>query len=412
MTAIRSDALVRKKSMLDTRIDGFYLVFALFVVSQYVTFVNYTEAFSSAVDSAMDILRALVLIALIGMIFFRHSKNFDLLVRNGALLAVSGLTWIVGGSSYLFWIIAFTLAAKKISISKVAKLVFVATLAIAIFTIVLWQLGVVEESTLGNTESRMRSTFGFRHPNTLGLVVFLMAFSYSVMHFGRLPLAESFLCLVYFFISSYFADSRTYALITMTWLVVLWIRHVFGSNKRVSQSLPLVLLIAFIGLFAISMFLMANYNPDNSLQSLLDRMLSGRLWFMHSYYLDSPLSLLGYSYEGAVPRYSRGIPYFFLVDNAYSYIYLRCGLVGTLIVLVGVFRLVGRCRKERYNGVLLYGLIFFTLVAFVELSACQIACDFFLLAFSALSTGQPLAEIDDVSDQAWQKGIARVTDGE
>ena len=76
--------------MLDTRIDGFYLVFALFVVSQYVTFVNYTEAFSSAVDSAMDILRALVLIALIGMIFFRHSKNFDLLVRNGALLAVSG----------------------------------------------------------------------------------------------------------------------------------------------------------------------------------------------------------------------------------------------------------------------------------------------------------------------------------
>lgn len=69
MTAIRSDALVRKKSMLDTRIDGFYLVFALFVVSQYVTFVNYTEAFSSAVDSAMDILRALVLIALIGMIF-------------------------------------------------------------------------------------------------------------------------------------------------------------------------------------------------------------------------------------------------------------------------------------------------------------------------------------------------------
>lgn len=401
-----------KKSILDTRINGFYVLFVLFAVTQYLTRINFDEAFLSAVNSAMDVVRAIILIMLLAFALIRRIKNIDMLVRDSALLIIAALTWIVGGSSHLFWIVAFILAAGKIRISEVAKLVFVTTLAIIILTIALWQLGIVGEPILPNADYRTRSTFGFGHPNALGLMLFLVFFSYSVRHFGRLPLMESALCLVSLFVIIYYADSRTYALVTALWLMLLWMYHLFVSGKNYSKFLPVVLLVAFVGLCVVSMFLMANYDSGSSLQSSLNSLLSGRLRLMHAYYLESPLSLFGFDYEGSPPQYSGGVPYSFLVDNAYGYVYLRFGISGALLVLFGMLCFIRRSFEEHYTGVLLYGLLFFTLIAFVEGSVYQMACNFFLLAFSALSTGQPLADIDDVSDGIRQEALVNGVDNE
>lgn len=387
-----------KRSILDTRINGLYVVLPLFVILRYASSINYSETISATVDAVIDVLRAIVLITLVGMIFLHRSKGLDSFVRDGALLIVAASTWIVGGSSHFFWLVAFVLASKEISITKVAKLVFVATLMITVLTIVLWELGIINEPIMPDADYRARSTFGFSHPNTLGLVFFLIVFSYSVMHFGRLPLIESVLCLLAFIVCAYIADSRTYALVTILWFIFLWVYHLFGSGNRFSKLLPVVLLVAFVGLYAISMFLMVNYDSGNSLQSSLNSLLSGRLRLMHAYYLESPFSFFGFGYEGTPPQYSGAVPYAFLVDNAYGYIYLRFGISGALLVLIGMLCFIRRSFKEQYSGVLLYGLLFFTLIAFVEGSAYQVASNFFLLAFSALSTGQPLADIDDISD--------------
>lgn len=395
-----------KKGILDTRINGLYVAFSLFVILRYASSINYTEAISSTVDIVIDVLRTIILVSLVAMIFLHRSKGLDSFARDGALIIVAASTWVVGGSSHLFWLVAFVLAAKKISIAKVAKLVFATTLLITILTIILWQLGIANEPIMPDADYRARSTFGFSHPNTLGLVFFLIAFSYSVMHFGRLPLMESALCLLAFLVCAYIADSRTYALVTILWFMFLWVYHLFGSGKGFSKFLPVALLVAFIGVYAISLFLMVNYDSGNSFQSSLNSLLSGRFRLMHAYYLESPFSLFGFDYLGTPPQYSGAVPYAFLVDNTYGYIYLRFGISGALLVLIGMLCFIRRSFKERYNGVLLYGLLFFTLVAFVEGSAYQVTSNFFLLAFSALSTGQSLASIDDVSNGGRQGTIA------
>lgn len=373
----------------------FNCAFLTYVLISYVEHINLSDAAASTIEGVGDLLKLPLLVLFFLLLLVCGRESWRRLVVSIVLVTLSGITWIVGGSSRLFWAVLVVLSAGKVRIRDLVRLVFAASLLVTGVTLLLWVTGFVGDAVEASSATRERFSLGFGHPNTLGLMLFTICVSFSLFRGYRAPIFQSLMCFTCAVVTYIIPNSRTFAIALALWPVLLWALFLTKSRPRARFCFVALLGVGALVVIAGSLLSMVFFDGNNELWAKLDGVLSGRLWYQNRYYSLHPVSLFGHEYSEFGTMVISGKESFFVVDNAFCHIYLRFGLVGTAIVLISLFALMKKSLHEGYSGTMIVGLFFFALLGAVEGCFMLVAHNIFLFSFSALASGEHLDVLDD-----------------
>lgn len=373
----------------------FNSAFLMYVLISYVEHLNFSDVVAPVVEGVGDFLKMPLLVLFFILLLVGSRDSRRRLTVSIILVALGGITWVVGGSSRLFWAILVVLAAGEVRIKDISRLVLMLSLFVTGLALVLWSTGAVGDAVEASTAARERVSLGFGHPNTLGLMLFTICVSLSVLRNDHAPVFQSLICVVCAAVTYILPNSRTFAFALVAWPVLLWV--LFFTKSRPRARLGLIALLGAGVLLVIvgSLVSMVFFDGNNELWAKLDGVLSGRLWYQSHYYALHPISLFGYEFSEFGTMVISGKEEFFVVDNVFCHIYLRFGLVGTAIVVISLFALSRKALREGYSGIMVVGLLFFALLGVVEGCFLLIAHNFFLFSLSTLASGERFDVLDD-----------------
>lgn len=369
--------------------------FLTYVLISYVEHLNLSDAAALIIEGVGDLLKLPLLALFFVLLLVSGRQSWRRLLFSIVLVALSGITWIIGGSSRLFWAVLVVLSAGKVRMRDVARLVLVASLLVTGAALVLWATGIAGDAVEASRATRERFSLGFGHPNTLGLMLFTICTSFTMFRDDRAPVFQSLVCAVCAAVTCILPNSRTFALALIAWPVLLWGLFLTRLRPRVRFGLVALLGAGALVVIAGSLLSMVLFDGNNELWTKLDGVLSGRLWYQSHYYSLHPVSLFGHEFTEFGTMVISGKESFFVVDNAFCHIYLRFGLVGTAIVLISLFSLMKKALHEGYFGIMVAGLFFFVLLGAVEGCFMLVAHNIFLFSFSTLASGERLDVLDD-----------------
>lgn len=369
--------------------------FVIYVLICYVEHLNLSDAAASIVEGVGDLFKLPLLALFFVLLLANGRESWKRLLVSIVLVSLSGITWIIGGSSRLFWAVLVVLSAGKVRMRDVSRLVLVASLLVTGAALVLWATGIAGDAVEASSATRERLSLGFGHPNTLGLMLFTICTSFAMFRDDRAPVFQSLVCAACAAATYIIPNSRTFALALVAWPVLLWGLFLTKSRPRARFSLVTLLGVGALVVIVGSLLSMVLFDGNNELWTNLDRLLSGRLWYQNYYYYLHPVSLFGHEFTEFGTMVISGKESFFVVDNVFCHIYLRFGLVGTAIVLISLFSLMKKALHEGYFGIMVAGLFFFALLGAVEGCFMLVAHNQFLFSFSALASGERLDVLDD-----------------
>ena len=369
--------------------------FVIYVLICYVEHLNLSDAAASIVEGVGDLFKLPLLALFFVLLLANGRESWKRLLVSIVLVSLSGITWIIGGSSRLFWAVLVVLSAGKVRMRDVSRLVLVASLLVTGAALVLWATGIAGDAVEASSATRERLSLGFGHPNTLGLMLFTICTSFAMFRDDRAPVFQSLVCAACAAATYIIPNSRTFALALVAWPVLLWGLFLTKSRPRARFSLVALLGVGALVVIVESLLSMVLFDGNNELWTNLDRLLSGRLWYQNYYYYLHPVSLFGHEFTEFGTMVISGKESFFVVDNVFCHIYLRFGLVGTAIVLISLFSLTKKALHEGYFGIMVAGLFFFALLGAVEGCFMLVAHNQFLFSFSALASGERLDVLDD-----------------
>ena len=359
----------------------FYFAFTCFSLAEILN----TTAFVVVLPQLGFICRALLYCSagtlLLRLAILRATEN-----QWATVLAIAALAAFLGmlhGLQYPFWIFLFVVSGRDVDLKIIAKITLILTSTLTLLTIFACYVGFLENYTMVATDTRaVRNSLGFLHPNRLGQRIAEICIAYWYLHVdnrkGRV-IALCALSLTYVYLVT---NSRSSCIVFVILIVVTLAYPLFGRFPRFSV-LGCSVIVAVIA--AGSLFLMAEYNPLNTVMAGINELVTGRLYLMNASYIYAPPSLFGNDYSNApIMGYTlaSNAEYRFVVDNAYAHLILQYGVAATILFFILIVIVYGHHYHERrFSGALL-GLTLLLVVGFVENFTLDIQYNYFLLLIS------------------------------
>lgn len=353
----------------------YYLAFAFY-------FIN--SALGRSAFAPIGFLDSLLKLLAVAFLFLKFvSQKLSLRGWAAALIlgAVGLFSWRQAAEGWLFWCALFILCAKDVDINQLAKLTFYLTIVMLVVVCASATFGLIENiAYVRGAETRY--CLGFSHPNSLGLYLLLMCFSFSVMRFGKNPIPDIILILASDGLNLAVANSRTCVLLSFVQISLLVVFY-WVHNETARKVLRVCFVVAVLAVISASMYFMVSYDSSNGLHGALNSAISGRLRLAHEYYSMQPLTAFGCSFEQFDPIYwEQGLPGSeakpFVVDNAWCHLILRYGIVPALLFLVGFLGVFFKTITEKRWDALLFALVLMTIYGFCETAGIRIECNFLL----------------------------------
>ena len=241
-----------------------------------------------------------------------YNKNDFLMM----IIVVIGLFLAIYNSenAMLLSLFLFTRVAGYSHPLKISKVFFWVNLILVFTTVGLSLLGFLPDYQMYSL-SGIRHTYGFIHPNSLGLVLFSVIASYFYLKKRKIKIVEYVICLLLVYWLNLETHSRTAVFLLVFLILVIWISEnidVFNDVKIWSVFCNCLL----IALICLSLYFMFFFNNGNVLMVKLDNFLSLRLSNASQAYQNVGLTLFGTKDElGKV------------VDNSYIYLLLSNGVM-------------------------------------------------------------------------------------
>lgn len=292
---------------------------------------------------------------------YSFSEYFLILI----LLLLATAPFVINRDIYLLVLVVLSLAFTQIASLLVVKKIFFLSLTSSIFVLFSFKLGFISQYIMYR-EGIPRYSLGFYHPNTLGVVFFILLAEYFFLKNGKLKIYNFLLSLGISFYIYYLTNSRTTLAITV--FLILGICCVRYINKEklkrffsIFRFFPLIYLAATI--WAVN-----NY-PTNNLVYQVDKILSGRIYygrlFLNIYDINSfgnpDLEIIGTKQVSESYGALKGM----ILDNSFLLVLVRYGII-PLLLLIALYTIliVFIHKQEKY-----YFLII--LVAFLTLGISE-----------------------------------------
>lgn len=284
----------------------------------------------------------------------------------------------------IVWII---LCSKGASFEKLLEIDVKIRVVFTVILALLCSIGRLENVTLLRNYSQVRYSFGYSHPNTLGSVLFLIAFytmllRRDVLKFFDLALQSILTLLIYRFTNSKTSVIGMIMIIIYT-VFVLVSRHIKDSNrerilkgmKRILVIMPVVVTVLFFGLSLV-------YDSSNSKLAFFNKLLTSRLEQgskILSYY--SPTLFGSNTMRMSWQDVLEGGYNTALVGSDVSFIYIY-STYGIIVLLIYIYMLV-KNLKVVYNLSFCYAYCMIVIIALscVENQYVNVGSNAFLLFF-------------------------------
>lgn len=366
------------------RVDeaAYYVAFALYFIDCVFDHTTYEEFLFVPVATLQVVLQTCVLVLLLFK-FVSQRASFKGWIIAAAIVLVGFVSWRQSGEGWLFWCALFIVCSHEVKLRPLASCALWITLIALLITIPFAQFGLIKNIVLTRSAGTVRYAMGFTHPNSLGLYLLVVCFSFSVLRFGKNPIPDLVLIAVTDVINLVVTDSRTCVLLSLVQallLIVFYFVKGEGTRAAARACFSLAVLLVIVS----SMYFMVAYDASNSLHVALNSALSGRFRLAHGYYSLQPLTLLGSTFEGFTAIYwENGEPKTFVVDNGWCHLILRFGVLPAAIFLAGYLTLFFKMIRERRWDALLFGFVLMSAYGFSENFGIRVECNYFLYAIGA-----------------------------
>ncbi len=273
------------------------------------------------------------------------------------------------------WI--FIVAMKYVDFDKFAKIFYYVELPCTLFVIVLFKMGYIGEYTI-YSHSVLRHSYGFTHPNMLGIRVFLLVICRCYLRRQKFNFIDWSIIIAASIYVNKVSNSKTayYALIILAVIMAAYlIVLLFGKNISVLSDLMIIIAAGSV-LMSVGMS-MINCRKYPILGAI-DRLMSFR--FSKSYATKSyyGVKLFGQRVRLIFSNPGTGKTYHFWMDNAYMSILLRYGVV-VFIIITSLYIWTMIYLKNKNQHVLVALLCLYSIYGIMENSFFYISQNIFLL---------------------------------
>lgn len=356
----------------------YYAAFAVYFISSALLRTALADAFEAQVDFVDTILKATAAFLLAIKFLVQGNSAWEWIIAI-ILSGVGLLSWKCSGAAWFFWTTMFVVCANGVDLKTLAKLVLILSITTLLVVFAFTWLGFIEN--LAYTRgTEVRYCLGFSHPNTLGLYLLLMCFSFSVFRFGKNPIPDLILIAIAGAFNLIVANSRTCVVLSLVQAVLLVVFY-WARNRNARKILGPFLVVIVALVVVISINFMIAFDPSSSFHASLNSALSGRFWLASSYYGMQSLTTFGSSFKQFDTIYwDWGKPVVFLVDNAWCHLILHFGIIPFFIFLCGYFGTLCKALHEKRWDATLFGLVLMAIYGFCETYGIRIECNFLLCA--------------------------------
>lgn len=315
----------------------FYIALGMYVLADIMAGVNANSIFGLDKETLITLLQGIsfFLLSFKILLFWFNKKITLLLTLSAAIVCVSAFQ---SRSYMLMWILLFGLSGFDTSIKRCSWLILLLS-SFMLIAVVLLNIGGAIESELiirNGVSDIMRNSFGFIHPNRMGKVLFSIVASYVIIKYESFSVIDAVFCLTVSIFDLLIVDSRTSGLT----LLVLPIGIMVWKSLLVKATKIKACTIAVILLSSICIVIMAIYDAQSGFFTNINRILSGRLSYMHEYYVQYGIELFGQhiSTLGQTLPLDPATFKTIILDNAYANLIIVYGVVPTMVLLYMIWR--------------------------------------------------------------------------
>ena len=255
------------------------------------------------------------------------------------LLAVSTL---ISRNPAIFSVWLFGIAYKDTDFDSSVRIALVTEISIVFAVALLSIAGILPSETYPPTVGHpfTRYSFGFLHPNSLGLYSFHIGCCFYYLR-RKKSVIFPFLILIGISIFNYFVtSSRTSVICSILLMLCLLIFSFITKEKTINEKKKIqIFSLSLISFSALAMIfsLLFSFFYDYSLVQKIDTLFSGRF-----FYISTVLSSNQISWLGKAP-FSIGGPF----DNSYMWILLHYGILIYIFVSALYIHLLIRLHKRK-----------------------------------------------------------------
>ena len=354
----------------------YYLAFFLYSVASNLGFTTIRTVGGIPLNYVVLAFQVIVLCCLLFK-FLSQKINGVSWVVSLFLVAIGLISWQHSGENYFLWIVLFVISGFDANYRKLARLACVACVLTIIICLFSLNAGLANDVVVYGTNG-IRHSMGFIHPNSFGRFLVVSSLSFSTAHYGRGIYIDLLVAVVCASVAQIVAGSRTSVLLLICLIVLLIVSSCTKSNSSKRAVLSTLFFIVLLAILS-SFYFMFNYDVSVPAHRLLDSLLSGRLSLSSAYADIAPFTLFGNGFLDA-PFY--GLPATFTVDNAWCHLFLRAGIIPTLILLLGEIVLLWRVFRLRIIDGFTLGLFLMSLYSFSETVGIMIESNFYLIAMA------------------------------
>lgn len=277
-----------------------------------------------------------------------------------AFLLIFGITGLKSHSFYLVWFAIYLIACPFNDFKLLAKVM----LCVSAFAIILGVLGTLfgidSSFSFVRGSEEIRLSLGFVHPNSFGLFVLILIFSYLILRYDKLGLFDLIPVLLSCLVVQSVSGSRTTSLGLLVCYFVLCAVQLL-NKYQISIRIASRFFGALFPLFALlSVTLIVFYSPENGLMLQINGLLSGRLSYPHGLIEKNGINLFGFNLAEAVkyvPLWAGSdgtIP----IDNIYAKILIAWGpIVFCILCMLWLVTIRALSDNGGKNSYLLLGVL-------------------------------------------------------
>lgn len=357
----------------------FFVSFTIYLVSQYIggTLIpsNYKTVFIVITVASIIIMGKIIVF-----------DDYPILAKL-LIIAIWLILFAAGKNSYdynMYYYSFYIFGAKDIDLKKILRwYLVIISLSVAITTIIAI-LHIIPTLSVGRSNSAvLRLSMGAIYPSDLAARIFYLMLGYIVIKKFSLSLPE-YISLISITITTYVVTDTKLDLILMIMLVLSAIFYKYIS-KILDYTNNIVLNLTIILFIFINLFLAYIYNPNNFIFKILDKALTGRLYFGHVGFKDYNVTLYGqYVYQNGWGGIHKAVTNYFYIDSSWVRVLLMQGAIVYLFILWLVVRNTNNFLLNKKYG-LLIALLFVVISSAIDQHLLELSYNFMFLATFANS---------------------------
>lgn len=362
----------------------FIYIFILWYSTEIIYNSTLESIMGISVEKISDVVTWLVFALLMfQIVFFQSYKKRELIIIAAITIPVVIAT-VLSGQRTMMSAWMFVVASKNVELDDVIRTAYKILLVMLPMIMLLCLFGFIENRVLMRG-SVHRYSFGFSHPNQLGLRVFQLMACHCYVHKNNLTKINYF----YIFLATLFlieVPNSQAAYITMGALLFMLLLYKYLKEKKL-EYMELYEKGILYGAFCLNLFsiIFSGINVNNNyFLARFNSWLSSRFSVCHKVWVMYGVSFFGQKiYVTEEERKLVGIKNSMWLDNAYVSILLRYGILVFLIFSICYLYLIKVVEMQK-DDILVIILFLYALYGTIETGLYMITHNIFLITFSIL----------------------------